>query len=193
MQKGSGSVNADTLVDEAVFDVETEVENVLPVERDPQYDTMLNQMVGRIKAKPGSKAEMGELIVSLDFDDDDINVHFSQDEISRVGACCIVNVKNQYVRPSNEDPLQALIQDTFLDKAESSLLLFSYIHGFTCRVYHLIILKDMDLERTKQLQKCEVINRYSERWRKTKKWKSKEKCERKEWTRYPNGKTQDNY
>ena len=31
------------------------------------------------------------------------------------------------------------------------------IHGFTCRVYHLIILKDMDLERTKQLQKCEVV------------------------------------
>ncbi|CAF1987438.1 unnamed protein product [Brassica napus] len=146
---------------------------------------MLNQMVGRIKAKPGSKAEMGEV---SNFDDDDINVHFSQDEISRVGACCIVNVKNQYVRPSNEDPLQALIQDTFLDKAESSLLLFSYIHGFTYRVYHLIILTDMDLERTKQLQKCEVINRYSERWRKTKKWKSKEKCERKEWTRYPNGK-----
>lgn len=30
-------------------------------ERDPQYDTMLNQMVGRIKAKPGGKAEMGEV------------------------------------------------------------------------------------------------------------------------------------
>ncbi|CAN7120570.1 unnamed protein product [Brassica rapa subsp. narinosa] len=84
---------------------------------------MLNQMVGRIKAKPGSKAEMGEV---SNFDDDDINVHFSQDEISRVGACSIVNVKNQYVRPSNEDPLQALIQDMFLDKAEFSLLLFSY-------------------------------------------------------------------
>ncbi|KAG5388466.1 hypothetical protein IGI04_030007 [Brassica rapa subsp. trilocularis] len=88
---------------------------------------MLNQMVGRIKAKPGSKAEMGEplcclevtswehlfsLTISLDFDDDDINVHFSQDEISRVGACSIVNVKNQYVRPSSEDPLQALIQNS---------------------------------------------------------------------------------
>ncbi|XP_013634797.1 PREDICTED: uncharacterized protein LOC106340463 isoform X1 [Brassica oleracea var. oleracea] len=68
----------------------------------------------------------------FDFDDDDINVHFSQDEISRVGACCIVNVKNQYVRPSNEDPLQALIQDTFLDKAESSLLLFSYVSHTIC-------------------------------------------------------------
>ncbi|CAN6909445.1 unnamed protein product [Brassica oleracea] len=129
---------------------------------------MLNQIVGRIKAKPGSKAEMGEV---SNFDDDDINVHFSQDEISRVGACCIVNVKNQYVRPSNEDPLQALIQDTFLDKAESSLLLFSYVSHTICfqrravecpailetRVYHLIILTDMDLERTKQLQKCEVV------------------------------------
>ncbi|EOA31515.1 hypothetical protein CARUB_v10014704mg [Capsella rubella] len=29
-------------------------------ERDPKYDTMLNQMVGRIKAKPGGKAEMGD-------------------------------------------------------------------------------------------------------------------------------------
>ncbi|VVA98879.1 unnamed protein product [Arabis nemorensis] len=32
-------------------------------ERDAQYDTMLNQMVGRIKAKPGGKAEMGEAAV----------------------------------------------------------------------------------------------------------------------------------
>ncbi|KAJ0249048.1 Dynein beta chain [Hirschfeldia incana] len=32
-------------------------------ERDPKYDTMLNQMVGRIKAKPGGKAEMGEASV----------------------------------------------------------------------------------------------------------------------------------
>lgn len=54
--------------------------------------------------------DFGSTTYNADFDDDDINVHFSQDEISRVGACCIVNVKNQYVRPSNEDPLQALIQ-----------------------------------------------------------------------------------
>ena len=36
------------------------VENVLE-ERDPQYDAMLSQMVGRIKAKPGGKPEMGEV------------------------------------------------------------------------------------------------------------------------------------
>lgn len=36
-------------------------------ERDPQYDTMLNQMVGRIKAKPGGKAEMGEVSCVLFF------------------------------------------------------------------------------------------------------------------------------
>ena len=36
-------------------------------ERDPQYDTMLNQMVGRIKAKPGGKAEMGEVTSVLFF------------------------------------------------------------------------------------------------------------------------------
>ncbi|XP_028058600.1 uncharacterized protein LOC114262443 isoform X2 [Camellia sinensis] len=34
-------------------------ENILE-ERDPQYDVMLNQMVGRIKSKPGGKLEMGE-------------------------------------------------------------------------------------------------------------------------------------
>lgn len=38
----------------------TSDDNVLE-ERDPKYDTMLNQMVGRIKAKPGGKAEMGEV------------------------------------------------------------------------------------------------------------------------------------
>ncbi|CAD5323736.1 unnamed protein product [Arabidopsis thaliana] len=40
----------------------TSEDNVLE-ERDPKYDTMLNQMVGRIKAKPGGKAEMGEASV----------------------------------------------------------------------------------------------------------------------------------
>ncbi|KAI6693709.1 hypothetical protein NL676_021419 [Syzygium grande] len=29
-------------------------------ERDPQYDVMLSQMVGRIRSKPGGKLEMGE-------------------------------------------------------------------------------------------------------------------------------------
>lgn len=37
-------------------------ENVLE-ERDPSYDVMLNQMVGRIKSKPGGKLEMGEVSV----------------------------------------------------------------------------------------------------------------------------------
>lgn len=42
----------------------TSDDNVLE-ERDPKYDTMLNQMVGRIKAKPGGKAEMGEVSSSV--------------------------------------------------------------------------------------------------------------------------------
>lgn len=42
----------------------TSDDNVLE-ERDPKYDTMLNQMVGRIKAKPGGKAEMGEVCSSV--------------------------------------------------------------------------------------------------------------------------------
>ncbi|KAK9266308.1 hypothetical protein L1049_016443 [Liquidambar formosana] len=37
-------------------------DNVLE-ERDPQYDVMLNQMVGRIRSKPGGKLEMGEAFV----------------------------------------------------------------------------------------------------------------------------------
>lgn len=38
------------------------VANVLE-ERDPQFDVMLNKMVGRIQTKPGGKAEMGEAFV----------------------------------------------------------------------------------------------------------------------------------
>ncbi|KAF5452360.1 hypothetical protein F2P56_027366 [Juglans regia] len=37
-------------------------ENV-PEERDPKYDAMLSQMVGRISSKPGGKLEMGEAFV----------------------------------------------------------------------------------------------------------------------------------
>lgn len=38
-------------------------ENVLE-ERDPGYDAMLGQMVGRIQSKPGGKLEMGEVCFS---------------------------------------------------------------------------------------------------------------------------------
>ena len=37
-------------------------ENVLE-ERDPQYDSMLGHMVGRIRTKPGGKLEMGEVSI----------------------------------------------------------------------------------------------------------------------------------
>ncbi|KAL0393237.1 UNVERIFIED_CONTAM: hypothetical protein Sradi_2546500 [Sesamum radiatum] len=37
-------------------------ENVLE-DRDPEYDAMLSQMVGRIRSKPGGKLEMGEASV----------------------------------------------------------------------------------------------------------------------------------
>ena len=30
-------------------------------ERDPKYDAMLGQMIGRVTSKPGGKAEMGEV------------------------------------------------------------------------------------------------------------------------------------
>lgn len=41
-------------------------ENLLE-ERDPKFDSMLNQMVGRIKSKPGGKPEMGEVGISMLF------------------------------------------------------------------------------------------------------------------------------
>ncbi|KAG6664303.1 uncharacterized protein LOC122300438 [Carya illinoinensis] len=41
---------------------EINAENVLE-ERDPKYDAMLSQMVGRISSKPGGKLEMGEAFV----------------------------------------------------------------------------------------------------------------------------------
>ncbi|CAN4106219.1 unnamed protein product [Withania somnifera] len=43
------------------------VKNTLE-ERDPKFDAMLNQMVGRIQAKPGGKLEMGEATVVEKYD-----------------------------------------------------------------------------------------------------------------------------
>lgn len=52
----------------------------------------------------------GSSTYNADFDGDEMNVHFPQDEISRAEAYNIVNANNQYARPSNGDPLRALIQ-----------------------------------------------------------------------------------
>ncbi|XWS59174.1 hypothetical protein CRYUN_Cryun08bG0099300 [Craigia yunnanensis] len=74
---------------------------------------------------------------NADFDGDEINVHFPQDEISRAEAYNIVNANNQYVRPSNGEPIRALIQDhivssvlltkrdTFLSRDGFNQLLYS--------------------------------------------------------------------
>ncbi|XWS51630.1 hypothetical protein CRYUN_Cryun11dG0000200 [Craigia yunnanensis] len=74
---------------------------------------------------------------NADFDGDEINVNFPQDEISRAEAYNIVNANNQYVRPSNGEPIRALIQDhivssvlltkrdTFLSRDEFNHLLYS--------------------------------------------------------------------
>ncbi|KAK1576819.1 hypothetical protein Q3G72_016726 [Acer saccharum] len=74
---------------------------------------------------------------NADFDGDEMNVHFPQDEISRAEGYNIVNANNQYVRPSNGEPLRALIQDhivsavlltkkdTFLNRDEVNQLLYS--------------------------------------------------------------------
>ncbi|KAK9136937.1 hypothetical protein Sjap_007531 [Stephania japonica] len=46
--------------DDGIAQINTD--NVLE-ERDPQYDAMLSQMVGRIKSKAGGKLEMGEAFI----------------------------------------------------------------------------------------------------------------------------------
>lgn len=74
---------------------------------------------------------------NADFDGDEMNVHFPQDEISRAEAYNIVNANNQYFKPSNGDPIRALIQDhivsaalltkrdTFLSRDNFNQLLYS--------------------------------------------------------------------
>lgn len=67
-------------------------------------------------------------------------MHFPQDEISRAEAYNIVNANNQYARPSNGDPLRALIQVVlpcyfFKPLVCSILVLISRIGLFTSDVY----------------------------------------------------------
>ncbi|KAL9398405.1 hypothetical protein Peur_007366 [Populus x canadensis] len=74
---------------------------------------------------------------NADFDGDEMNVHFPQDEVSRAEGYNIVNANNQYVRPSNGEPIRSLIQDhiisavlltkkdTFLTEDEVYQLLYS--------------------------------------------------------------------
>lgn len=67
----------------------------------------------RIKIMPYSTFRLNLSVTSpynADFDGDEMNVHFPQDEVSRAEAYNIVNANNQYVRPSNGDPLRSLIQ-----------------------------------------------------------------------------------
>ncbi|KAL8158033.1 hypothetical protein AgCh_002663 [Apium graveolens] len=47
VQDGASKINADNMLEE----------------KDPQYDAMLSQMVGRIQSKSGGKSEMGEAFV----------------------------------------------------------------------------------------------------------------------------------
>jgi DNA-directed RNA polymerase I subunit RPA1 len=52
---------------------------------------------------------------NADFDGDEMNVHFPQDEVSRAEGYNIVNANNQYVRPSNGEPIRSLIQVSYDD------------------------------------------------------------------------------
>lgn len=56
------AASADSPVAASDAAAKANADNVLE-ERDPKYDTMLGQMVGRIQSKPGGKPEMGEAFV----------------------------------------------------------------------------------------------------------------------------------
>ncbi|KAL6971297.1 hypothetical protein U1Q18_030976 [Sarracenia purpurea var. burkii] len=58
----SDIVAGDTVGPGSEAEPRSKAENMLE-ERDPQFDVMLNQMVGRIRSKPGGKLEMGEASV----------------------------------------------------------------------------------------------------------------------------------
>ncbi|CAN1745140.1 DNA-directed RNA polymerase I subunit 1 [Linum perenne] len=72
---------------------------------------------------------------NADFDGDEMNVHFPQDEISRAEAYNIVNANNQYVKPSNGEPLRSLIQDHIV----SSVLLTKRDTFLTQEEFHQLL------------------------------------------------------
>ncbi|KAL9687457.1 hypothetical protein QQ045_031860 [Rhodiola kirilowii] len=62
LEKVEVKASDDKAIEESEGTSKINPDNLLE-ERDPQYDVLLNQMVGRIKAKPGGKLAMGEAIV----------------------------------------------------------------------------------------------------------------------------------
>ncbi|CAN0909974.1 DNA-directed RNA polymerase I subunit 1 [Linum grandiflorum] len=72
---------------------------------------------------------------NADFDGDEMNVHFPQDDISRAEGYNIVNANNQYVKPSNGEPLRSLIQDHII----SSVLLTMRDTFLTIEVFYQLL------------------------------------------------------
>jgi DNA-directed RNA polymerase I subunit RPA1 len=76
---------------------------------------------------------------NADFDGDEMNVHFPQNTLARAEAYHIANTDNQYLGPTNGDPLRGLIQDhisaavwmtkrdTFFTREEYQQLLYGSI------------------------------------------------------------------
>ena len=76
---------------------------------------------------------------NADFDGDEMNVHFPQNSLARAEAYNIANTDNQYLGPTNGNPLRGLIQDhisvavwmtkrdTFFTRAEYQQLLYGSI------------------------------------------------------------------
>jgi DNA-directed RNA polymerase I subunit RPA1 len=76
---------------------------------------------------------------NADFDGDEMNVHFPQNPLARAEAYNIANTDNQYLGPTNGNPLRGLIQDhisvavwmtkrdTFFTRAEYQQLLYGSI------------------------------------------------------------------
>lgn len=76
---------------------------------------------------------------NADFDGDEMNVHFPQNTLARAEAYNIANTDNQYLGPTNGNPLRGLIQDhisvavwmtkrdTFFTRAEYQQLLYGSI------------------------------------------------------------------
>jgi DNA-directed RNA polymerase I subunit RPA1 len=76
---------------------------------------------------------------NADFDGDEMNVHFPQNSLARAEAYNIANTDNQYLGPTNGNPLRGLIQDhisvavwmtkrdTFFTRSEYQQLLYGSI------------------------------------------------------------------
>ena len=72
---------------------------------------------------------------NADFDGDEMNLHFPQNEIARAEAYNIANTNNQYLVPTDGNPLRGLIQDHVV----TGVLMTARDCFFTREEYHQVI------------------------------------------------------